>query len=543
MTGTLAIGSARTSARFVGDGSMARGVQGRLAALLTGPVTARVGLLADTLPEAEIICLPKLTIQLRLTLTELHSLDAADQWATQIEQAIEQALADPATQTAQRFGNRQAFHAAYIRHRLGLLPTPEGIFAGFGALDLLSPARAMAEMLAADPRLWAALGAAGPEAAVTLVRAILAQGGDGVLVMILEQASTPPAMVRSPSYRASPASSQTQDCLDLMPAVLAHMRAGVARYWSEMSQPAQVVLCALSLGPSAVAGPVPMAQTIACLLALVRYRAGIEADQLISALVRFAVDQPYWQPQCDALLEVIRQNPGMATHIIALLPGLSALLGAEQTKRGPDHAPSDTAPKSAPQSNATPQYASHFHAPFAGVALVLPHLAEDGIGRAFAASDILAALGHLARSDLYPEPQRNGFLAALSGTLRQNDTGHAIPDRPNTRDLLFIPSASHDRILTAAPGAARLAVWLMSRFAATLPGLGASSLAFLQRQFFHTAGEVWIDEKRITLRLDPVPLQAVLDLAGRAGADLARLDWLMGQSLTIRFEPGRGGQP
>jgi hypothetical protein len=273
-----------------------------------------------------------------------------------------------------------------------------------------------------------------------------------------------------------------------------------------------------------------VAQVTVCLAALLRQSGIAPAADIPLALARLAVETPYWADLARALQAEAAADHATARQIVATLAVLATRV---EMPRSHEQMPDDPARKVSSKAAAAKD-TSHFHAPFAGVALVLPHLAEDAIGRAFDGRDVLAALADLARSDLFPAPETSGFLQALSGTERKD----APPDRPNTRDLLFIPAARHNMILQAKPGAPRLAAWAMARFAATLPGLGASSLGFLQRQFFHRSGEVWIDRDHIMLRLDPVPLRAVLELAGRLGPDLARIDWLMRQSLTIRCDQG-----
>lgn len=529
MSAALSIAAAKTHARYVGHPADKAAVKARLEALMEGPVATRLTGLAAGLGPDEVICLPRIAVTLRLTRAELDSATAADRWAA----AIEAAVAHP-RQTGQRvwrFANRRAFHAGYIRHRLGLLSTPPGVFAGFGALDLLSPLRAMAEMMAADPGLWASLAEAGPDAALAVVRAVVGQAGEAGVAMVLAQAAGPDAAVAAGADTES-----LRPLLRQLPGVLAQLPVVPVDLWSSLPPQAQRLLAALLIGPGVVGNPLPLAGLFVTLQALIQ-QSGVVGDKAVpTALARLQAESGSCMPLAGVLANLARQNPDVSTELAAMLPAVAKFLPAPAPWAGAvvtDTKAAAPGQKTSKTSALAPDI-RHFSAPYAGVALVLPHLAEDRIGAAFPAAVRLSALAQLIRCDLFPAPQDGAFLHALCGT----DLKEHLPDRPNSRDLLFIPAARHAPILVATPGPSRLAEWLMARFAATLPGLGASSLGFLQRQFFHTPGEVWIDPLHVTLRLDPVPLRAVLELAGRCGVDLARLDWLDRQRLTIRCERG-----
>ena len=529
MTGNVTIAAARTRARYVGHPADAAAVKSRLGELLAGPVATRLVQLTADLPGEAVICVPDVVVRLRLTRAELDRADVAERWAAAISAAVTYNGRDgPAIW---RFADRRAFHASYVRHRLGLFPVPPGVFADFGALDLVTPLRAMAEMLAADPGLWAALADGGADAALELVRAALAQAGEAGIAMVLDTASG----VQDAAVAGDMQSLLRQALAQLGPA-LALVPNMPANLWAALPTQAQCLLATLVFSPVAPANPVQLAGLFVTLLALIRQSGLVPAQALPRALAQLPFHHGSALPNCAVLAGMAAQAPEFSAAVAAVLPDvarhvnggsdLGAVAGTDELVKG-------SGGKRA-QATRTAATIRHFAAPFAGAALVLAHLAEDGIGAAFPASLRLAALATLVRCPLFPAPEDSDFLQALTGT----DDRAEPPARPHARDLLFIPAARHPDILQADPGAPRLAVWLAARFAATLPGLGGATLAFLQRQFFHVPGEVWIDDTHVMLRLDPMPLLAVLELAGRCGTDLARLDWLGRKRLTIRCERG-----
>jgi len=82
-------------------------------------------------------------------------------------------------------------------------------------------------------------------------------------------------------------------------------------------------------------------------------------------------------------------------------------------------------------------------------------------------------------------------------------------------------------------GAARLALWLEARLAASLPGLVASGRGFLQTQFLHRPGRVALDEKTLRVDIDAMPLRPAVEMSGLLGEASGRADWLAGQSITL----------
>lgn len=560
MTPGVTIARARTRARLIGQRADAARVQDGLDRMLSGPVALRltailaanlaanlagnlagrlVGGLAGQSGDASITCIPALALRLRLTRAELESGTGADRWALAIAQAVAQASAGPQGAGVWRFADRRAYHAGYVLHRLGLLAAPGGVFAGFGSLDLLSPCRCMAEMLAADPGLWQVL-AQDAVAAQALVRAVLHLGGAEAMGLVLGLHAVGPAPALGVPDMTATGFGRVLSQAD---AVLARVGAGVDPGWQNWPLAQQWLFVALLLGQAGADDPVLLAGVVLVLLAVVRRNGLVTGADVVPALIGVQAGVPDLARLAAGLAGCAAQGGQIAALVVSALPAVARLMPAvvdAPAAAAPVAEPGPATPgdaKSKPSQTGGCSNSVHFSSGFAGVALVLPLLAEDRIGVAFSARIRLAALALLVRSDRFAAPQDSDFLAALCGTdsLTNSppDRRQGLPDRPHQRDMLFIPAQRHAAIRQAEPGAARLAAWLLARFAATLPGLAASSHGFVQRQFFHIPGEVWIDPDQVTLRLDPVPLQAVLDLGGRIGADLARLEWLGGQRMSI----------
>ncbi|NCO86116.1 MAG: hypothetical protein GW886_05755 [Rhodobacterales bacterium] len=548
---TVQVAIARTRARITGDHAEAAAVQRKLDALLA--VALRAGLQGgpasgqwapDDPASAAVFCLPDLHLRLRLSRAALDSPDAAKLWAAAIRAACDAALAGagsgaPGAQ-AWRFADRRDYHAAYLRFRLGLSDTPARVFAGFEALDLLSPLRALEEMAAADPLLWSRLAPGGLAEAKALLRAITAQAGAAGAQMVWAQVvhSAEAAAARAGRAAALRGALRWLDDAAHLPALPAPgLLAG--------QPPAcRALLVLLAVAPLADSAAVWIARVQAVLGALdpVPEPGGADLPRLVAALRRVAVEQPVagaLGPALAALARAGAQDGALILRVAAALAvrGRARPAAAPVSPAGPGQdaaAPFGSAAR-APQP--APRAAlRHFASEQAGIGLLLPHLAEDGIGMAFPSALLHDACAALLRDSPGPDPQDalqdDPFLRALTGTRLQD----APCDRPHDRDMLFVPEARRAAIAAAPPGAARLSAWLLARFCATLPGLAGSSLAFVRRQFLHWPGEVWIDRDRVTLRIDPMPLLPVLQMAGRLGEGGVRLDWLQGQRLTLLCE-------
>ncbi len=554
---TVQVAIARTRARITGDHADAAVVQRRLDALLETALLGvashgaalRVGLpggpAQDDRTAAEVLCLPDLKVRLRLTRAELASPDAAGLWAGAIRDACAAALAGRgAGPQAWRFADRRSYHAAYLRFRLGLSDMPPRLFAGLGALDLLSPLRAMAEMTAADPLLWSRLAPEGLPEVVVLMRAITAQAGAAGAGMVWAQAvAAAEAAAETAAETAAAQPGRTAALRDALRWLddAAHLPALPAPgLLAGQAQACRPLLVLLAVAPQAGKRAVWIARVQAALAALALPPVAGAADLplLASALHRAAVEAPVAGAVGPALAALARGSVQDGALIMRVYVALAAR-GQAQPAAAPAAPPTTRADAAAGRGTAAPASRParradlrHFVSRQAGIGLMLPYLAEDRIGTAFPAAVLHEACAALLRDSACTDPQGDTFLRALTGT--------CVPDmpceRPHARDMLFVPEARRAAIAAAAPGAARLSTWLLARFCATLPGLADSSLAFVRRQFLQVPGDLWIDRDRVTMRLDPMPLLPVLQMAGRLGNGGVRLDWLQGQSLTILCE-------
>lgn len=531
---TVQVAIARTRARITGDAADAAVVQRRLDALLAEALRAGV---PDDAASGAVLCLPELRLRLRLTRAELDGPAAGRLWAEAIGRAIAAVQRGGGQgEGAWRFADARSYHAAYLRHRLGIAPAPDGLFTGMGALDLLTPLQALAEMAVADPALWSVLAPQG--AAARLLSVIMAQAGAAGAVQGAGQGPGGAvgwlwtALARGDDRTGAPAADRLRVALRRLchPDVAAALSAaGQDGGLSPAGRMLRALLCTAPLAPDLA---LTLARVHGALAVLGPGAQSLPQPALDAALRRAAVADPVAAALAPALLRLLRGGPQDAALIRRALSRQRSDPAPPPSRAAPVVQEAGTAAKAPRRAVATSRQSRHHASPHAGIGLLLPHLAEDGIGAAFGAATLRAACADLLRCDLFPAPQDDPFLLALIGT-RIVDSP---PERPGPRDLRLVAPASHAAIAAAKAGQDRLARWLIARFCTTLPGLAASSLAFVQRHFLHVPGEVWIDRDHVLLRLDPMPLLPVLQVAGRLGDDLTRLDWLQGQRLSIRCE-------
>jgi hypothetical protein len=526
----LDIVHAETHARLIGSVDHAGAVERRLSDMLRGPVSSILANGADMLgQDQEIIRIPRLVVRLRLTRAELESGRAATDWAA----AIIAGFGDGERHSICRFANRRAFHAAYLRHRFGVEETPAATFAEFTTLNLISPVQAIAEMLRSDPALWTALARPGKDDAVALIQALAAQGSSAATYVLQ-------------TVGRGPAGQRDTRVLELHKAICEQLVQRLPdidwprpAVWAGLSGDLATFLAAILAAPSDGENAVETGRVLAVLIAVLR-RSGIPAEMAIgAALGAVGRADKTLAKTAQVLARAVASSPALRRRIVALL-GAVAKRGAfalqtraktARSKGNRDTAAMDQTDGPARQTEKSVAL-RRYTSPFAGVALVLPLLTERGIGRAFPAQVRLQALADLVRCDGFETPEDSAFLAALTGM----DQRDKVPDRPDSGDFLLIAADRHSRIHSAVAGAPRLARWLEARFAGSLPSLQSSSLRFLQRQFFHVPGEMWIDDDTVTIRIDPMPLLAVLQMAGRIDPDPVALDWLGNRQLLLGCE-------
>lgn len=522
------IDRAGLSARLVGQEDDAGPLDRALRRMLTQEVlpTAAAALEGRFGPDA-ILCLPDLPVAVTLTLEEALSGQGARRWADRLIAELDQRLEDG--RGAWAFPDAPGFLAAYLRARLGIGRVPVTAFSGMGALDLLSPIQAVCEALRSAPVLWRRLTNGGSEDCRRLVRALAAQGGEAALASVL-RAGLDPKDATAPRVTGAA----------LIP-VLAGLVTGdgVTWHWAVHPRTGQgaaetALLLAVALAPEIEHHAAAAGLVLALILSeRMEGPATGKADRMIARL-RGRTDAlpPRLRAQAVGLIDILAQHPD-GPEALLQLAGRVARLRAETMERTKGSPIAAKAEGAAPP-DASPDHdpgARVLHSPIAGVALCLPFLAENRIGRDFPAHVRLQALAQLAADGPVEDPEADPVLMALCG----HDDEAVLPARPAELDMLFVPLDRHAQIQGAAPGAARLAAWAEARLAASLPGLGASSRTFLRSQFFHWPGTLILGEDRAVIEIDAMPLRPVLEMGALLGEDRGRMDWLGCQQMSLRL--------
>lgn len=529
MTLHLDIAEVYTQARLVGPKDKAAAVERQLARVLEEQVMPRVAS-ALNLPDGTILRMPYLSLKLRITLQELERGDCADHWASEILAAVGEG------RDVWRFADEATYLAAYLYHRIGLCGYPDDIFPGFETLNLMQPLRAMGELVRKRPDLWQPLvqSDGGPQS-IVLLRAMRAQGGAFGVAALIADLVQPHADWRRGMVDVMAVRAALWACDTAFGRAVSSARWPATDVWHGLDMQGRVLLMTLLIAPHVNPEGLIVASTIAGVIATRGWAGATDERSEGGELSGFA----------RALVHAARRDDVAAAQIQALQKRIAAAVhgapprekaaqvnevsksAAQATK--PDGLQNAAAARSAESAADNASARRHFASSLAGVALVLPYLCEGDIGSAYPVTARLQALAILVGADVLPKPEESAFLLALTGA----EGPDKDPTRPDAFDLAFVPEARRREILATEAGPARLAQWLAARFASGLSGLGHASLPFLQRQFFHMAGEVWIDPKGVWLRVDPMPLLPVLTMAGRLGRDVSRIGWLGGLPLDI----------
>ncbi len=534
MSLTVDIDRLRVAARLAGQADHAGLLDRRLRRMLVDEVLPMTSEDDALLGKETILCLPDLSLRLQMTLEEALSGEGARRWSAAFLEALRAKVARG--EGVWRFENRWDFLATYLRARLALIVAPSRVFAGLATLDLLSPTQAAREALREWPEIWPWLGQGDRQAAADVVRALRARGGEAVLIAILRDAVAAGPRPGTPAGWDAPGlDERLRHLAESPPATLVGALRGapsgplatlavyLALCVADAAEPARAPEMGLFLSLLARASPLDPADSASHGWAERLRDAVRDLPQSLRApaqdMVREATEAP-GSAECLARLTDVLRGWTSETRTKARKPPARPLADIEVDDDGP-----------VAEAAARTQV---YHSPIGGVALCLPLLAENRIGRDFPAATRLEALTRLCAGQDEDLLLDDPLLRAITGQDRRDD----LPDRPGEIDLLFVPEDRRETVLTADPGAPRLAAWLEARLAASLPGLTASSLVFLQEHFLCRAGRVVLSAGALRVELDPMPLRPVLEMSHLVGEDLARADWLGEQMISVSIREG-----
>lgn len=226
------------------------------------------------------------------------------------------------------------------------------------------------------------------------------------------------------------------------------------------------------------------------------------------------------QPLLADALHWLTQRSEHKSYIARCLHQFNADNSANITTPTPD-----SASPAAVSTTAMPQ-SSQFYSNQAALVLLLPVLLGLWLQQYFSASSLRQAL--LQAVDLQQDScAPHGWLLQLlpDHSCAANDSP-GLP--PLWRQGLTVSEQQH---LAQLNGCSQLSELLLRHFAGRLSGLQRSSVSYLRQQFLQGGGVIALHEDRIAVRLNPIALAIVLQMAGLADW-CDTLPWLK-KTLTI----------
>lgn len=152
--------------------------------------------------------------------------------------------------------------------------------------------------------------------------------------------------------------------------------------------------------------------------------------------------------------------------------------------------------------------------PLAGLSLLLPDAVRLSLHRHLGVNGLRQALLSVPDADTAARAQSDPLIDFLYPDMRDADD----PAFPPVSEAAIVRLAPETRgLIVGRQGAAGWGDLLLASFASRLPGLRASSRAYLQRQFFLVSGRAEITDAAIIVTLDGPPLSIILKMAGLSG--------------------------
>jgi hypothetical protein len=442
-----------------------------------------------------VLRIDRIALTLRLDRGEISALRLADLLAREIARAVAERAETGSA--ALRIGakiafwrDQDSFAAAYLAHRLRLVPAADSAFPDFRPLAQLAPDEAAVELVAARPEILAALARLLGAAAAPALAASLPERTAALLIERL--------VTGLPAALPAGAGAELAAMIAALPA-------------SPQSGPARAAIAAaataLSTGAAAAADSVrkvAMLARLAVALAVLRVAT-------IAAWGRAPVALDLAPAALEHLPEAARRLAQAAlTPLTEAEPVRTALAHALDRAHRRADAAGAAATRAAEAAEAPRAIASRL----AGIGLLMPtalaHGLPEQLSRAALHRTLAAALGREAVGAARLDP----LLAALA-PFDPRELDDSFPPVPAA--LRATVPASRREGEAEDEGAAGWAACLIHGFAAGLSGFEASSLGYLRRQFLARPGTLHIAEGRLTLALDPLPLGILLRLSGLHG--------------------------
>jgi hypothetical protein len=486
----LSIGTLQTHARVFVSGS-ADALQGPLDRHLSEVLPRLVAAAAEPVLNRHDGVVRIRSLEVRLDYTgRLEPEQLARMLAERIAAELTTALSR-GTPGTESWPDRAGYLADYVRWRLGIRVGPAWPFAEFLALEVLSPAESVVEILRSAPGVLAVL--ARPGSAGT------AGGPAGAWLTRLDEASCA-ALLTAVLPPGLPGALSGLDDLLVSRAALddAGLRSGAERF------ALQLVLATASRRPESfpadgVPALVATAAVVAGLAWLLERRSRLgrpplEAPEVRPGLLRDAGDL---SGALRGPLHAALDHPGMCRELAV---NLSRVAG-HRTQQAPTAAKPDPADRT-------------LASPHAGLVLLVPGLVRHRLDRILTAEQRRSVVLKLLSPDRREAAARDPLLAVLFPA----DPRRSPPPLPPVPAALLASIHPEARGPLAADTTGRdWEAWLLADFAGRLTGLRRSSRSYLVGQFLDTPGWLRSDRSGVKVTLDGPPLAVVLALAGLNG--------------------------
>jgi hypothetical protein len=372
--------------------------------------------------------------------------------------------------------DHDAYVADYLARRLGLTHAPAWPFADLATLDHLPAERAAAEVVLRRPAVLARLARTG------------AASGAAEDVVLTWPAAAQAILAARLVLETDPfTTAELTAAVDLVGALRGGGGAPPGSEEQLAAAALKLTLRALAAGSAEVSVPAVVAVALA----------------VVAARSRRAGSAPTSRPPLpvsDPVARAVERSRNLVGDRVVPLVADGTGPGAREP--APPQREDDPALAAAP-----------LRSPYAGLALLVPSAlsldALDWLTPTQLAQVAWQTLVDPERDELAHDP---AVAQLFPVDPRQVDPAWSQPDPPPVLvDRLCEEAAASYH---AAPPGERWSGLLLADLACRLPGLKASSAAYLRHQFLLRAGTVATDADRVTVRLDPVPLGVVLRMVG-----------------------------
>ncbi|MEL7211174.1 MAG: hypothetical protein AAGK92_00850 [Pseudomonadota bacterium] len=495
----MSIGSIETRCAFLGDPVAADGLRLTLNRALREVLPHLLSEAADpVLKEAEgVIRIRRLQLRIDLS-ARLDLRDLARLIAVRIVAALRGLIQRHSTDIA-TWPDEASYTAAYVRHRLGIETAPDWAFPDFAALRYLSAPEAAVEVLAQRPDAVRSMSDSSTADGIEAIASCLALSDQyALLKRMTEHHPVQPRMG------------------DILQKAVSFLQGG--RWTNLDTVPAQkrpfIYLATVLKSEASIRDAAILATLFDCI--------ATHRDPLDAASIARASDDPI-----DALLSRMARRLSLpqisqAARDAEVRRSIELLISeidvqSHRTAQGPSRrrgTPAEKQPASC-------------HSQFAGCALLLPSISRLGLLRALEPQSVTDALIALFPDEDHAALQRDPLVAQIAEieSIKAENKLSSLISGPHCQQL------QNTCAQLFAGDIPEISALLLADFAAQLPGLQASSRAYLVREFLARPGRVERTKKSLTIDLTDMPLGVVLQMGGHLGHRGPA--WPEGPELTI----------